>query len=97
MRRKKVFFNFNSIKTKISVGFILLFILICAVVLFTNIKLTKMAFYEQTESDIFVISRQASEMIEKDIKNTETQILNLANSFSLTKGLTLVLQNIFGN
>lgn len=88
MKKKAFSLNFNSIKTKISVGFILLFVAICAVVLITNIKFTKAAFYAQTESDIFVISRQASEMIEKDIKNTEMQILNLSNSFSLTKGFT---------
>lgn len=88
MKKNAVLINFKSIKTKISVGFILLFILICIVVLFTNIIFTKTAFYQQTESDIFVISRQASEMIEKDIKNTEIQILNLANSFSLTKDFT---------
>lgn len=57
-------------------------------ILFLSVTLTKQSFYQQIENDINVVTHQASQMIEKDLKHTEDMVVNLTNTYALTKGMT---------
>lgn len=50
--------------------------------------MTKQSFYAQIENDIHVVTHQAAQMIEKDLRNTEDMVVNLTNTYALTKGMS---------
>lgn len=66
----------------------MLLVVMCVFILVMGVTMTKGAFYEQIENDIEVVTRQAAQMIEKDLKNTEDMVVNLTNTYALTKKMT---------
>lgn len=90
MKKKREGFKFKSIKTKILLGVTALILIICLLLLLLTATMTKKAFYAQIEDDINVVTSQASQMIESELVQTEQMVLNLTNTYALTKDMTRV-------
>lgn len=89
MKKIRELLNFRSIKAKIALALTLLVLMICLLLLFINGTLTKKAFYKQIENDINIVTSQASQMIEKDLAHTEEMVVNLTNTYALTKEMNM--------
>lgn len=88
MNKQAKVLNFKSIKTRIAVLITILLVVVCLLILSAGMAITKAGFYKQIESDIGIVTTQAAEMIEHDLKSTENLIVNLTNTYALTKGMT---------
>lgn len=85
MRIGRGLLNFKSIKTKISVSVTTFLVVVCVVILLIGIAMTKIAFQRQIENDIRVLTTQAAQMIEGELKITENYVANLGTTYDLTK------------
>ena len=77
-------FKFKSIKTKLTFFLTLLLIIVGLVTLFASSVFVRKSFDAQIETDMSVITSQASEEISKSISNTKMIITELANNVILT-------------
>lgn len=89
MKKIRELIQFKSIKAKIAFAFTLLILMICLLMLFINGTMTKKAFHKQIENDINIVTSQASQMIENDLVHTEEMVVNLTNTYALTKEMNM--------
>lgn len=83
----KKLFKSKSIKTDITFSFILI-ILISNILLFVfNNQILRKYFSLQVNDSIEVITKQAADIIEEDIKSTESQVDALSKTWAFTKNL----------
>ncbi|MGP1599317.1 hypothetical protein [Peptoanaerobacter stomatis] len=83
----KKLFKSKSIKTDITFSFVLI-ILISNILLFVfNNQILRKYFSLQVNDSIEVITKQAADIIEEDIKSTESQVDALSKTWAFTKNL----------